>query len=359
MSIARRQAQGQANPARRGAEGRSAAIACGAGAPACHPATLSSRHLAALSVCLLICLAACTLPGSTQPTFKIGLVAPFEGRYRPVGYDAIYAARLAVRQANATGGLHGYRIELIAYDDGGHPEMAARQARQLALDPAVMGVIGHFRSDTTQAAAPAYLRAGLALLAPANVPADENSSVLYLGPTTAQLSAALTAHLGADTQAHVASSADDALSAGQALVGLRQAGWAGVFAGGPDLALADFVKIAGPQVEGALFVTGAPWPQDAPGAGSFVADYTSVSGGAPPGPYAWAAYQAARVLFEAVGRDIQSGGRPSREGVHKQLCAVHPCLGSQSSPGLTAPVYVYRYDAAGRPVLVEVLPNIP
>ena len=46
-----------------------------------------------LSIVLLLFLSACA--ASTQPVVKIGLVAPFEGRYRQIGYEAIYAARLA------------------------------------------------------------------------------------------------------------------------------------------------------------------------------------------------------------------------------------------------------------------------
>ncbi len=49
-------------------------------------------------------------------TVKIGLVAPFEGSYRSIGYDAVYAARLVVREINATGGIDGVRLELVAYD---------------------------------------------------------------------------------------------------------------------------------------------------------------------------------------------------------------------------------------------------
>ena len=60
----------------------------------------------------------------TDPVVKIGLVAPFEGRYRPIGYDVIYSARLAVREINAAGGIDGHRVALVALDDGGDPQLA-------------------------------------------------------------------------------------------------------------------------------------------------------------------------------------------------------------------------------------------
>jgi ABC-type branched-subunit amino acid transport system substrate-binding protein len=96
---------------------------------------------------------------------KIGLVAPFEGRYRPIGYEAIYAARLAIREINARGGISGRRIELVALDDRGEPEKALTAARQLALDPQVVAVVGHLRPDSTDAAMKIYCEAGLPVIA--------------------------------------------------------------------------------------------------------------------------------------------------------------------------------------------------
>ena len=123
----------------------------------------SLRLFVVLSFCLAVLLAACAT--STQPVIKIGLVAPFEGRYRPIGYEAIYAARLAIREINAQGGIHGQRIELVALDDRGEPDRAITAARQLVLDPKVVAVIGHFQPDSTDAAQAVYCAAGLPVLA--------------------------------------------------------------------------------------------------------------------------------------------------------------------------------------------------
>ncbi len=96
---------------------------------------------------------------------KIGLVAPFEGRYRPIGYEAIYAARLAIREINARGGINGQRIELVALDDRGEPDRALAAARQLVLDPQVVAVLGHLWPDSTDAAMKIYCEAGLPVIA--------------------------------------------------------------------------------------------------------------------------------------------------------------------------------------------------
>ncbi len=307
------------------------------------PKRVSSRRQILVSCLLPSCLLLLALLlfascASTPPVFKIGLVAPFEGRYRPIGYDAVWAVRLAVRQVNAGGGIAGYRVELMAMDDGGDTQVADRQARLLALDPAVMGVIGHWRADTTQAAAPLYAEQGVPLLVPANVPAGEWPSAIYLGPTWEQLSRTAQAIAERVPQAQVILEVTDPL-----LVTPMAGNHQGVLIGGPDLAFMGLQT--GLHAEGTFFVTGAPWPQDLPGTEAFVADYQAVAGGAAPGPYAWAAYRAAQVPLEAVGRDLQAHGAPSRGGVDGQLRAL--VAGSES------PVYLYRYEAAGRPVLIR------
>ncbi|MCS7221857.1 MAG: ABC transporter substrate-binding protein [Anaerolineae bacterium] len=110
------------------------------------------------------------MPRSTPPIIKIGMIAPFEGLYRPEGYAALYAVKLALRECNATGGVAGYRVELVALNDDGDPAQAALQARKLALDPDVMGIIGPFSRATTAAAGPPLAEAGLAWIAPASAP---------------------------------------------------------------------------------------------------------------------------------------------------------------------------------------------
>ncbi len=101
---------------------------------------------------------------SVDPVVKIGLVAPFEGRHREIGYDAIYSARLAVQQINEAGGVAGHRVALVALDDRGDPELARQAAASLAVDPGVVAVLGHYLPEITAAAAPVYEQNSLALL---------------------------------------------------------------------------------------------------------------------------------------------------------------------------------------------------
>jgi len=101
---------------------------------------------------------------STRPVVKIGLVAPFEGLYRHLGYEVLYAVKLAVRERNAAGGVSGYMVELVGLDDGNDPARARLQARKMIVDSDVMGVIGHFSDEAALAALDEYHWAGLALI---------------------------------------------------------------------------------------------------------------------------------------------------------------------------------------------------
>ncbi|MBS1245622.1 MAG: exported protein of unknown function [Chloroflexi bacterium] len=257
-----------------------------------------------LGIGYLIFVSAC---GSTRPVVKFGLVAPFEGRYRPIGYDAIYAARLAVRERNASGGVGGHRVELVAYDDGGDAQAAVERTKQLALDPQVVAVIGHFRVDTTRAAWDVYAREALPLIAPV-IPAD-----------------ALPDSPCSECSFPAAFRTGSASSAISESIGLDQ-----VFAGA--------------VMTGTIFASGALWPRDVPEAQPFIADYRKVSNGAEPGPYAWATYQAVQMLFDAMAREPDG---LTRRGTGAQLARRFSAQGKLPN----VPVYVYRLDSQGQPVL--------
>ena len=116
---------------------------------------------------LVSTLAGCA---SVDPVVKIGLVAPFEGRHRAIGYDALYAARLAVREINAAGGIGGYRVALVALDDRGDAQLARDAAASLVVDPSVVAVVGHYLPETTGAARPIYEDGGLPLVTMGDAP---------------------------------------------------------------------------------------------------------------------------------------------------------------------------------------------
>lgn len=83
-------------------------------------------------LCLL--LGACGTKAIDTPR-RIVLLAPFEGRYREVGYQAYYAAQLAFSEGVSAD------LELVAIDDGGTLDSAIERARAIQMDSRVVAVI--------------------------------------------------------------------------------------------------------------------------------------------------------------------------------------------------------------------------
>lgn len=355
---------------------------------------------------LLLLLTACAFPGAVRPTVKIGLVAPFEGRYRYVGYDVIYAVQLALFEANEDAGGAGYGVELVAYDDGANPDVAVEQARKLDVDPAVVAAIGHFRETTTAAAIGTYADAGIPLVTPTvlgpGVPADQDI-VYRLGPAAELLADALlerASHLApnrefaligqsgpleaalqraarerAGKELPVVSASVpgwetevldrgpsvllfdlEPVRAGEVVSVLRERGWSGHILGGPALAPSDFVAVAGQAAAGALFVTPWPFPSDVPDGEPFVAAYRRISNGVEPGPLALPAYEATRTLLEAL-EQADADGELTRKRVNAALSdgGRWSILGrptnDESGEWSDADLYWYRIGPEGVPEL--------
>jgi branched-chain amino acid transport system substrate-binding protein len=361
-------------------------------------------------LCVFLSLAGggCAIPGSTKPIVKVGLVAPFEGLYRPLGYEVLYAVKLAIRERNASGGVAGYMVELVALNDDNEPAVAAQRAREMAVDPDVVGVIGHFSSPTTLTALEEYRRAGLALVtsaAAADAVTDSGYPNVYrlcarndrLGQEAARYAvtelgaerlailrgqddlaeafALMVASLGATVVSDV--SADqvdwsiqiatqdpdlvfftgDAVGGAGLIVEAGQKGVDALFMGGSDWGSPKLRQMGKANVEGALYVTSAPALEEIGETDEFVAGYEALAG-QPPGPQAILAYDATGVLLEAIARAIVAEGKPSRVAVTAQLAEIHfegltgPIAFDARGDRLDPTIYVHRVEAGNpyRPV---------
>lgn len=88
-------------------------------------------RIAAFSLAAWLILAGCA--PRTGQIVRIALLAPFEGADRDIGYEALYAARMAVAETD------DIWLELLPIDDGGDQGVA--RARALAADPLVKAVL--------------------------------------------------------------------------------------------------------------------------------------------------------------------------------------------------------------------------
>lgn len=92
---------------------------------------MRARRLFVLAGIVLLAVTGCSVG---QQTTRIALLAPFEGTYAEIGYNALYAARLALTES-ATG------MTLLAVDDGGTPEQASARYRALQQDSSIRAII--------------------------------------------------------------------------------------------------------------------------------------------------------------------------------------------------------------------------
>ena len=331
------------------------------------PQQVIHRCIGRLRQVVPLVLAAVTLiPGCRTPLLqdvfpkpvpgiiKVGLVAPFEGSYRYVGYDAVYAARLAVREINAAGGIGGWQLELVAYDDRGDAALAAQIARDLIVDPDVVAVIGHYRPNTSASAGTVYAEAGLPnlvigdsalpsatswLLAPPPARVADVMRIVGLAsnPETAgvwtdpQAPEAPAEHLRAYLVDHtlLPVAGDEAemvfsflgpADAASRLAELRTAGWMGRIVGNGELASAAFLAVGGDVVVGAQFVTPYPMPQDLPDTQAWIEAYRAMGPHVPdPGPYALPTYEAVYLIAEALPSVLEATAPAPRRALGQAL----------------------------------------
>lgn len=97
-----------------------------------------------------------TMGARAQDAGRIGFFGPLTGNFAGLGIEARKGAELAVKQANAAGGAHGRKIELIRYeyDDQGVRTQAVALARKMIEEDQVSAIIDGSLSLTSVAAAP-------------------------------------------------------------------------------------------------------------------------------------------------------------------------------------------------------------
>jgi ABC-type branched-subunit amino acid transport system substrate-binding protein len=272
----------------------------------------------------------------TRPVLKIALVAPFEGRYRDVGYEVTFAYRLAIQEINRAGGVGGYSIEMLSLDDGGDAAQAAEQARKVAADPEVIAVIGHWLDATTRTAAPIYDAAGIPLLATGTTAVlPESAFRLWFTEHDYAAAEAATPHCTLPCDA------------------LEDLSWLNgqTSAAGPVLwQQPQFLDLAGSRADAALVVAPAPLPADSSDPG-FADRYRPLAFGTEPRSNAVLAYDATRLVFDALRRAAAADGKATRSGVARALAqstfdglsgsisfdAAHNWLGAR--------LWVYRWRA--------------
>ena len=124
------------------------------------------------------------LAGRSGPSFaadktvKIGISLPFTGADAHDAELIKDGAMLAIDEANAAGGVAGYKIEVLQLDDGTatagqyDPAQAATNARKMVSDDSVVAAIGPQMSGSGKAMSPILSQGDLATITPSSTNPD-------------------------------------------------------------------------------------------------------------------------------------------------------------------------------------------
>jgi branched-chain amino acid transport system substrate-binding protein len=98
----------------------------------------------------------------------VGFLTAETGPFVSLSRTNEVAARIAIDEINAAGGVNGKKMRHIAFDTAGNPGQTVIGLRKFAEDDKVLAIIGPFSSGQVQVAAPAADRAGVVIMAMAS-----------------------------------------------------------------------------------------------------------------------------------------------------------------------------------------------
>ena len=105
---------------------------------------------------------------STTKTAKIGVIAPLSGDLSALGLGIQHSVELAVKQANDSNAIPGWKLEVVAKDDEGKPDPGKNAATALAGDKDVIGVVGTLNTSVAQQVQPVLAPKNIVQVSPAN-----------------------------------------------------------------------------------------------------------------------------------------------------------------------------------------------
>jgi branched-chain amino acid transport system substrate-binding protein len=105
--------------------------------------------------------------GATK-TAKIGVIAPLSGDLSALGLGIQHSVELAIKQANDSNAIPGWKLEVAAKDDEAKPDPGKNAATALAGDKEVIGVVGTLNTSVSQQVQPVLSTAKIVQVSPAN-----------------------------------------------------------------------------------------------------------------------------------------------------------------------------------------------
>jgi len=125
------------------------------------------RRILLLAVITILFLAAATACAPREAdTIKIGCVLSLSGELGPKGKERLMAARLAVEEINAEGGVLDKNLQLVEKDDATDADKCLEQVQKMASADGVQALIGGMSSGAAVATGPYLAEKSVVMISP-------------------------------------------------------------------------------------------------------------------------------------------------------------------------------------------------
>jgi branched-chain amino acid transport system substrate-binding protein len=110
---------------------------------------------------------ACVNPGGGN-TVRVGVFMSLTGSTANFGISSVNGIKLAAEEVNSTGGINGKQVELLVQDDRSDASEAATIVTKFVTQDQVHAILGEVASSRSIAAAPIAQNAGIPMLTPSS-----------------------------------------------------------------------------------------------------------------------------------------------------------------------------------------------
>jgi branched-chain amino acid transport system substrate-binding protein len=100
-----------------------------------------------------------------QKAYTLAVAVPIVNEPNPAS-EILRGVAQAQDEINQSGGINGVPLKILIVNDDNNADIAAQLAADLVKDPAILGVVGHFSSGTSLAAAKVYEPGQLPMISP-------------------------------------------------------------------------------------------------------------------------------------------------------------------------------------------------
>jgi branched-chain amino acid transport system substrate-binding protein len=126
------------------------------------------KRILIASIIVVILLSACQPNSSGGDKVRIGVFMSTTGSTANFGISSVNGIKLAADEINAAGGINGKQVELLVQDDRSDASEAATIVTKFVTQDQVHGIIGEVASSRSIAAAPIAQNAKIPMLTPSS-----------------------------------------------------------------------------------------------------------------------------------------------------------------------------------------------